>query len=288
MFAQALTHMLDESNTAWKERVHPDDYEKNGVLHCYKCHTPKEMLLRMPDVLGGGIKKQGHMCQCETERYATEEAVWQRAQEMQAVDRLRSASLMDTRFYGSTFASYRETEHNRRALKLCRRYADAFNEMEQKNQGLVFFGDVGTGKTYSAACIVNALLERRVSVLMTSFVALLRIAYEGGDGWRETLAGIRRARLLVIDDLGAERNTDTALEHVYGVVDDRYRSGKPVIFTTNQTLGQLQNPPDMRFQRIYDRVLETCYPVEFTGPSMRVEEAAERYEAMRDFLEGSI
>ena len=47
-----------------------------------------------------------------------------------------------------------------------------FDEMLEKNQGLLFYGDVGTGKTFAAACIANYLLERRIPVVMT-FLLLL-------------------------------------------------------------------------------------------------------------------
>jgi DNA replication protein DnaC len=55
------------------------------------------------------------------------------------------------------------------------------------------------------------------------------------------------------------------LEQVYNVVDSRYRSQKPFIVTTNLTLEELQNPEDTAHSRIYDRLLEMCCPVFFTG-----------------------
>ena len=39
-------------------------------------------------------------------------------------------------------------------------------------------------------------------------------------------------------------------------MDERYKSGMPLIVTTNLTRQELENPKDMRFSRIYDRVLE--------------------------------
>lgn len=94
------------------------------------------------------------------------------------------------------------------------------------------------------------------------------------------------ASLVILDDLGAERNTDYALEIVYNVIDSRYRSRKPMIITTNLTLSEMQNPPDIRYSRIYDRIFEVCYPVEFTGKSLRMKEAASRFDDMKSLLEG--
>ncbi len=62
---------------------------------------------------------------------------------------------------------------------------------------------------------------------------------------------------------------NTALEQVYNVIDSRYRSRKPLIVTTNLTLEELQHPEDTAHARIYDRLLEMCAPVRFTGENFR-------------------
>ena len=48
--------------------------------------------------------------------------------------------------------------------------------------------------------------------------------------------------LLILDDFGMERGTEYGLEQVYSVIDSRYRSGKPLIVTTNLTLDDLPEP----------------------------------------------
>lgn len=97
---------------------------------------------------------------------------------------------------------------------------------------------------------------------------------------------LNSVKLLIIDDLGAERSTDYALEKVYGIIDNRYRAKKPLILTTNLTLRQMQEATDIRYARIYDRIFEMCYPMEFSGVSWRKREAAQRYEETRKILEG--
>ncbi len=59
--------------------------------------------------------------------------------------------------------------------------------------------------------------------------------------------------LLILDDFGMERGTEYGLEQVYNVIDSRYRSGRPLIVTTNLTLEDLQHPEDTAHARIYDR-----------------------------------
>lgn len=48
-------------------------------------------------------------------------------------------------------------------------YVDHWPEAFKRNIGLLLFGNVGTGKSFLAGCIANALLDQDVPVLMTSF-----------------------------------------------------------------------------------------------------------------------
>lgn len=263
--------------------INPDD----GLLYCGKCKTPKQFILEFPTRDGETIpKKVPVICECRKAEMELEERRRQEREAMELVGKLRGRSLMDDKFRDQTFDTFRTTKDNERALKLCRRYSDGFEQMVEKNQGLLFWGDVGTGKTFSAACIANALLDRRIPVVMTSFVKLL----ESVQGFREDeeklMRQLNRAKLLIIDDLGAERGTDFALEKVYNIVDSRYRSRLPMILTTNLDLEEMKRVTDIRYSRIYDRIFEVCYPVKFTGPSFRKVEANRRFREMRDFLEG--
>jgi DNA replication protein DnaC len=114
-------------------------------------------------------------------------------------------------------------------------------------------GPVGTGKTFAAACIANALIERGVPVLMTSFPVILGTSkYELND----TIRQAQEYDLIIVDDLGVERDTDYALEIVFQFVDARYRSGKPLIVTTNLTPQEMRKQTGLAFSRIYDRIME--------------------------------
>ena len=112
---------------------------------------------------------------------------------------------------------------------------------------------------------------------------MLRHPQHGGKPRANALAQCA-IDLLILDDLGAERSTDYALEQVYNIVDSRYRAGLPVIYTTNLTLEELKNPADMRYARIYDRVLEKCFPVEFRGVSRRKHGARQGFDDMMALL----
>ena len=98
-----------------------------------------------------------------------------------------------------------------------------WEDAARKNIGLLLFGDVGTGKSFLAGCIANALLEQDVPVLMTNFPTILnRMTGLFGSERADFLANLNAYDLLILDDLGAERGTEYALEQVFAVIDARY------------------------------------------------------------------
>ena len=130
-----------------------------------------------------------------------------------------------------------------------------------------------------------ALLEQDVPVLMTNFPTILnRMTGLFGSDRADFLANLNAYDLLILDDLGAERGTEYALEQVFAVIDARYRSRKPLIVTTNLTLDALKHPDDLAHARIYDRILEICAPILFGGENLRVEKANEMKTAARNLL----
>lgn len=240
--------------------LHEDEYRgEDGLIHCRRCGDSRSFRRKNP--FGADMIELPKMCRCQQ---AAEEARRKADEEREAriaLDKLRSASLMSAKLAQSRFETWRETPGNAAIRRLCEGYCRKWDEAYRGNRSLLFYGPPGTGKTFAAACIANRLMERNVPVMMTSFVRLM-----GEDN--ELLDQLDRARLLVIDDLGAERGTETALEAVYNIVDTRYRQGKPMILTTNLTLDEMAHA-DIRRERIYDRLREGCYPVEFRGTSWR-------------------
>lgn len=263
----------------------PDDYiGSDGLLYCGQCNTRKEREIIWFD---GKPKKVPVMCKCRAEEERLKKEQMQKEEEMRSIQRAKVSSMMDDTFRTACFANYQIRNGNERHLKVAKKYCIEFSKMYERNQGLLFWGTVGTGKSYTAACIANYLLEANTSVVMTSFVRILQ-EMQGFDREREeTFTNkLNSVKLLIIDDLGAERSTDYALEKVYGIIDNRYRAKKPLILTTNLTLRQMQEATDIRYARIYDRIFEMCYPMEFSGVSWKKREAAQRYEETRKILEG--
>lgn len=257
---------------------------------CPTCGEPLEMIIKMPlfDGKGGTFDRRVHrQCECERKKIEEEKRYNEFVEQKRKVERLRQISLMDDKVKSVTFNQLQECRENRKALHIGRKFVEKFDDMKQSGKGLLLWGNVGTGKSYLAAAIANALMDRLYTVVMTSFPKILAERYDFDREQKESrISGtLARADLLIIDDLGAERNTDFALEQVYSVVDDRYRSGKPLIITTNLTFDYMKNCKDIRYNRIYDRIFEMCYPVKMDGISWRKRKAVSSFDEMKGLLE---
>ena len=203
---------------------------------------------------------------------------------MQRLNMLKSMCFQDSALYCWTF----ENDNGRNPLiSKAKTYAVKWSDMLSKNIGLLLWGEVGTGKTYFAACIANALVENCVSVKMTNFSTILNDLFYENDK-NQYIDRLNNHNLLIIDDLGIERDTEYALEQVYNIIDARYKSNKPLIVTTNLTITEIKNPVDTAHKRIYDRVLEMCVPVKFDGENFRQQKATEKMEAIKTIFDSEV
>jgi DNA replication protein DnaC len=261
----------------------PEDYTgEDGLLYCGNCNKPKEAFFPDGKSLLG---RDRHPVECDCRRAEREirEKEEKERKHSDEVVRLKRKGFTDPAMQKWTFAN-----DNGRCpqLEKARFYVEHWEMMRAENIGYLLWGNVGTGKSYFAGCIANALMEQEVSVRMTNFATILNdlsASVDGRNGYIERLCAYP---LLILDDFGMERGTEYGLEQVYNVVDSRYRSGRPLIVTTNLTLDSLQNPEDTAHARIYDRLLEMCVPVRFTGGNFRKITAQEKMERVKKMMEG--
>lgn len=280
---------IGEALSLGLEKLFPDEHVQaeegdyigdDGYLHCGICHCRKEYRLRLPGRETPVVVPS--MCRCQSEQREREERERQLRRDRQVVHELFAYSLTDERFQQSTFAAFESNGENEKALRIARRYVENFERMYAANTGLLLYGPPGTGKTYLAACIANALMDKGIPVLVTSIV---KLTAGFSDELQPILRKMKSARLLVLDDFGAERNSDFKVEQLFDVIDTRYNSQKPMIITTNLALDNIKNDPDMRRQRVNDRILEVCHPVRMVWQSWRKVNVMRKYEDTVALLE---
>lgn len=259
-------------------RAEDGDYLVDGLLYCGKCHTPKQSRFDT----AWGVRTTNHLCECGMERRYKAERQKAEEAEMARIVRLRDLGFPDEEMRNWTFAA--DDGANQKMTTVMHRYVDKFADMRSAGKGLLLFGNVGVGKSFYAACAVNALIDRGVPCMMTSFLRLTNKIQSSFEGRQEFIDGLNRFRLLTIDDLGVERMTGTMNEMVYSIIDSRYRSKQPLIVTTNLTADELKRPDDIHKERIYSRLLEMCIPIEVKGKDRRKEKLKNDFSTFEELL----
>ena len=264
-WAELLNGIASEAE---KHRTQDErDYRgEDGLLRCWKCGKPKEMLFD-PKLPGWEAKIVVAQCDCQIAEMERQEAARKELQRLEKIERLRSAGFQDPAMKAWTFAS--DDGCNEPLMRKARNYVRNWREMRDQNIGLLLWGTVGTGKTFASACIANELIDHGVPVIMTSFPRVINTLQGMRDSKQQYLDAMNDCDLLIIDDFAVERQTEYAQEIIYEVVDSRYKVGYPMIVTTNLTTSELKNPADVSKRRIYSRLLEMCHPVEVTGGDRR-------------------
>nr|UWG77976.1 MAG: AFG1-like ATPase [Bacteriophage sp.] len=253
-------------NASQDNHYEKGDYlSEEGLLICGKCHTPKQC--RFIATWDGKEKKPYTLCDCARARRNAEEQA-QQAQNLRIeINRLRKLGFPDSEMADWTFAHDDGTDP--RTTSIAHKYVDNFPEMKKRGKGLLLYGPVGTGKTHAAACIANELINQGRPCLVTNFARITNTLQGMFDGKQRYLDDFNRLDLLVIDDLAAERDTSYMNEMIFNIIDSRYRSGKPLIVTSNLTQSELTAPCSVDKERIYSRLLEMCVPVEVKGADRR-------------------
>lgn len=185
--------------------------------------------------------------------------LWDTAEELN-----RDDCFNDLAYRNMTFDRDDRPEHI--LSKAARAYAEIFQPALEQH-GIMFTGNVGTGKTFYACCIANAVIDRGCTAWVTTLQPLVRAlcSYESAE---KILARIRKVDLLVLDDLGSTALNDFTTDKIFEIVDERYRSGKPLIVTTNLNPDEAWKS-SIGMRRIFDRLRERCRHVVVDGESRR-------------------
>lgn len=204
----------------------------------------------------GSVVYGKHYCE-KCEREAAEQEAWGR-------------SGIPPRFQVKTFDAYEATsEGQRKALGICRRYAETFTERLANGDSLVLAGAPGTGKTHLACAIGGEVVRSGRSALFLSMRELVTRVTDtwGGKGSEATeLAALTKPDLLIIDEVAGESGSDTERRVFFAVLNARYESLRPVILITNAGAAALKS---YLGERAYSRLCETAGLILFTWESHR-------------------
>lgn len=255
-----------------------DYFNDDGLLCCHKCNTPKQCRISLFD----DERIVPCLCKCAVEAREAEERERERQEFLSKCKKYRAAGFPDSSMQEWTFAN--DDLSNPQLTKAMQSYVEHFADFRKEGKGLLLYGSVGTGKTYAACCVANALIDRGYPVLVTNFARLVNTLQGMFEGKQQYIDSLNHFSLLVIDDLGAERDNEYMQEQVWNIIDARYRAQLPMIITSNLSGAELKAPADISKARVYSRLLERCHPIEVKGADKRREKLKKGHGDMRKIL----
>lgn len=193
------------------------------------------------------------------------------------LNKFKNLSITDRNFKSDIFMNAK-IEKNVAEAELYRKiknYVKGFDEVLKLNDGLLFKGNCGTGKTFLANCICNFLIDKGYAVLsfkLADYLRVLREDFEKKTGLEgKLLEAIKEADMLFIDDLGSEKlSEDWGKEKLCTLIDTRYSARKPILITTNLTATEMVD--FLRYKntdKILDRINQMTKTFDFTWETKR-------------------
>ena len=271
-FEQILDNII---RSAEENAVVDDAYYigEDGLRYCHKCNSRKQYKLFVPFRDSYSIVPV--MCECDKERLEQEKVERKKRENEKRIEELRRVGIADPKYLEWTFD--KDDRKNPKLSETARRYCENWDEMKAKNIGLMFYGDVDGGKSFMAAAIANALIEKGVYVVMSSMSDFLRGITPFEDNVTDK---VMAADLLIIDELGRTRETPMAVENMQSIIDARTRSGKPLIVTTNLSLDYMSKAEDDNLRAFFSRLRGMCVPVFVQQQGRREQEGQSKRDAL--------
>lgn len=266
-----------------RQNLKDDEYinEGDGLIYCKKCKTPREIILENEPSKAPFFTR----CDCQYKELERQQAEEQRLERERRIGELRLACIKVPSYRSFTFNI--DDGKTPETTTVGKNYVKNFKELQKTGQGLLLYGGVGTGKTFLAMCIANALIDAGYCAQHTSLAAVVQLAQDF-DNADTHFARLMRKDCIILDDLGTERATSFSEEQIYKHIDGWNTHNVPLVITTNNTLKEIEaaaaDTADLTYARIYSRILEKCYPVKVNEHQRRAANTAENRQAMAELL----
>lgn len=234
-------------------------YRPNLAAKCSRCKQTINRIYRlhpfvMPKSIGRGLWLDTD-CRCALAR---QKAI---REQLQKVTVKPEVSLpMPPALRNHQFDNFNVESFNRDAYTSCLKFATNFAK-NRDGKGLILCGKAGRGKTHLACAILN-MLKNDYTTGFAHIPTYLEQLRQGAGNIQQLIA----VDLLVLDDLGSERESDWALEKLLVIVDGRLNQFKPTVYTTNFNLDELE----LRVgSRLASRILYNSLDLILQGPDWR-------------------
>lgn len=156
-----------------------------------------------------------------------------------------------------------KTESQKEALRICKKFDPA-------KDNIYLVGPTGVGKSHLACSIALASMPRLLSAQRWKVTELLRQfrVFKGATEETEGIDSLSRCPLLILEDIGAQKETDWGNSILWEIIDNRIESGANGLIVTSN-VGRSMLASSMG-ERIPSRLSSICRIVKVDGPDHRV------------------
>jgi DNA replication protein DnaC len=163
-----------------------------------------------------------------------------------------------------------DLERFKGAVKISKDFIEKF---KQDYHNILFYGTVGTGKSFLSGCIASELLKDGVSVIYFSaaglFENLARYTFDAKE--KEALSAfyqdLYNCELLIIDDLGTEITNTFVASQLFSCLNERNLRSRSTIISTNLSLEEMR---DRYSDRVFSRITSSYTICKLTGKDIRM------------------
>jgi len=206
---------------------------------------------------------------------------WLAEQEKRWRERMIRSHHISKDILHATFRSIEQSPERKEAIEKSIDFCLQFENKRPPAKGLYFYGPLGVGKSYIAGAIQQELLHVSIDsymVYLPEFMREMRSAIGTGE-IQKKIDAVKRATVLILDDIGAEYNTPWTRDEVLGaILQYRVSEHLPVIYTSNLNLDELEEHlaytdkgghEPMKAQRIMERIRHYVTPIYVKGNNRR-------------------
>lgn len=224
--------------------IRSDEFAVDGKPYCKRCKEPKFF---EGATWGYPNFRTGCQCSCQVTLDREKESLKIRQENERRFRDNQRLSVLGKNI-DKSFDDFIVNSNNKDVVDRCKAYCKNSDLGLARNVGFYIYGKSRAGKTLLTSCMCNELVKSGKTCLYTS---VRKIVAEIEAGWSnqgvkeaEILRIVESVDFLFIDDFGAEFGRDERSfveKKVFGVIDAREKSGKPIIITSNFTLDELKS-----------------------------------------------
>ncbi|MCR4588247.1 MAG: ATP-binding protein [Lachnospiraceae bacterium] len=185
--------------------------------------------------------------------------------------------LDEQNFENLSYSYYKGADLDRfkKAVENSRQFIARFDE---EYQNLLFYGNVGVGKSFLSGCIAKELLEAGKSVIYFSsselFNQLAKNTFDtkSKENLYSFLEDLYNCDLVIVDDLGTELVNSFVTTQFFSFLTERHLRKKSTIISTNLSLSEIR---DRYTDRVFSRISSSFQLMLLSGADIRIMKKAE-------------